>query len=176
MVNYRRNKVLGGTYFFTVTLKNRSASYLIDYVGLLHESIQFIKNKHSFDVIAFVILNDHLHTIWQLPENDANYPKRWQAIKSRFTRSLVKQGVSLIKNKKGEYNLWQKRYWEHTIRDERDLQNHIDYIHFNPVKHSYVDRVIDWPHSSFHRYVDEGLIDKNWAHEPTDIPGTKFNK
>ena len=106
---------------------------------------------------------DHLHTIWTLPENDADYSSRWRAIKSRFTRRLRTQGAPLQANSKGEYALWQRRYWEHTIRDEDDLQKHVDYIHYNPVKHGLVNRVTDWPYSSFHRYVRRGWLSQDWA-------------
>ncbi len=101
----------------------------------------------------------------KLPDNDANFPARWKAIKSSFSRALMKEGVGLSKNKKGEINLWQRRYWEHQIRDEMDLQAHVDYIHFNPVKHGYVQHVLDWPYSSFHRYVQSGLLNEEWGYE-----------
>ena len=176
MVGYRRNFVPGGTYFFTATLKDRSSSYLIDHVDLLHESIQTVKNKSHFDELAQVILPDHLHTIWMLPDNDANYPGRWKAIKSLFTRLLIKSGVSLKRNARGEYPLWQKRYWEHTIKDEQDLKSHIDYIHYNPVKHNYVDNVFDWKYSSLHRYVEKGLLTKDWSGAGSDIDNMRFGE
>ena len=163
MVGYRRNFVRGGTYFFTVVLQDRTSSYLIDYNDQLLQSIQTVKNKTHFSEIAFVIMPDHLHTIWKLPENDHDFPGRWRAIKSLFTRTLVKSGVPLVKNSRGEYLLWQKRYWEHTLSNSEDLQSHIDYIHYNPVKHGYVNDVSDWAHSSFHRYVDKGLLPENWG-------------
>ena len=92
-----------------------------------------------------------MHAIFRLPESDNDYPGRWRSIKIRFTRALIKQGVALKKNKKGEVNLWQRRYWEHQIRNDMDLQNHVDYIHFNLVKHGYVERAGDWPYSSLNR-------------------------
>jgi putative transposase len=112
---------------------------------------------------AVVVLPDHLHTVWTLPRDDSDYSSRWRAIKSRFTRAIRKRGVSLIPNAKGEYDLWQRRYWEHTIRDMDDLQRHVDYIHYNPVKHGLVKRVADWPFSSFHRYVRLGWISPDWG-------------
>ena len=112
---------------------------------------------------AIVVLPDHLHTIWTLPADDADYAERWRMIKSRFTKSLVKEGVKIGRNEKGEYDLWQRRYWEHTIRDDLDLQRHVDYIHCNPVKHGLVERVSDWPHSSFHRYVRDGIVSVDWG-------------
>ena len=105
MVGYRRNFVAGGTYFFTVALQNRTSSYLIDYNNLLLQSVQTVKSKSCFDEVATVILPDHMHTIWKLPDDDFDYPARWKAIKSLFTRSLVKSGVPLGKNTRGEYSL-----------------------------------------------------------------------
>ena len=110
-----------------------------------------------------VVLPEHLHAIWTLPPDDVDYCARWQRIKGRFTRLLVKQGVDLSRNAKGEYDLWQRRYWEHTIRDDIDLQRHVDYIHYHPVKHGFVQRVTDWPYSSFHRYVRDGLLPQDWG-------------
>ncbi len=163
MVNYRRSQTKGASYFFTVNLKNRKANHLINYIEPLRESFRNIKQQQPFKIEAIVILPDHLHTIWTLPANDANYPARWKAIKSKLTRLLIKEGIKLNKNNKGEYDLWQRRYWEHQIRDNLDLQRHIDYIHYNPVKHGYVSEVKDWPHSSFHRYVENEFLDSDWA-------------
>lgn len=165
MVLYRRNFVQGGTFFFTVALRDRYKSYLIDYIDELRLSFQECKAKCPFDINAIVILPEHLHCIWTLPEREDNYPNRWRLIKSKFTRRLVRRGVKLIKDKHGQYNLWQRRYWEHTIRGERDLNTHVDYIHFNPVKHGLVRRVVDWPYSSFHRFVEKGKLPVDWAGE-----------
>ena len=98
-----------------------------------------------------------------LPAGDAGYVGRWRMIKSRFTRQLVQRGVAITRNPKGEYDLWQRRYWEHTLRDDLDMQRHVDYIHYNPVKHGLVKQVIDWLYSSFHRYVRQGMIPADWA-------------
>ena len=153
MVNYRRTRVTSGCYFFTVTLRNRQSTYLTSHVDLLRESFIDVREKYPFTIDAIVILPEHLHTIWTLPPNDDNYPTRWQLLKSLFTRKIVKSGINIRKNAKGEYNIWQRRYWEHVIRNETDMQRHIEYIHYNPVKHGLVKRVKDWPHSSFRRYV-----------------------
>jgi len=110
-----------------------------------------------------VVLPDHLHALWKMPEGDADYPGRWQAIKRLFSQKIKQQGVILPKAPEGGYRLWQRRYWEHTIRDEDDWQRHVDYIHFNPVKHGWVKRVGDWPYSSFHRYVRRGWLLPEWA-------------
>ena len=163
MVNYRRVYIEGGMYFFTVTLKNRKSNTLTNHIDTLRDSFAFVKKHQPFDIIAIVILPEHLHCIWQLPNNDDNYAGRWRAIKSRFTRSLIKLGINLHKNNRGEYNLWQARYWEHTIRDEADLLHHINYIHYNPVKHGWVNSVKDWPYSSFHRFVAQGQLAANWG-------------
>jgi len=112
---------------------------------------------------AIVVLPDHLHAVWTLPPNDADFPGRWKAIKRHFTHALLTHGVSLARNAKGEYSLWQRRYWEHTIRDETDLQRHVDYIHYNPVKHDVVARASAWPFSSFHRYVRLGWLSADWG-------------
>jgi putative transposase len=163
MVNYRRNFVPGGTYFFTVTLLDRSSQRLTEHIELLRAAFRTVKRKQAFHVDAIVILPEHLHTIWTLPEGDANYPGRWRAIKSAFTRAVVKSGVAVERNEKGEYALWQRRYWEHTIADEDDYRHHVDYIHYNPVKHGWAKQVADWSYSSFHHYVRQGLLPPDWA-------------
>ena len=176
MVGYRRNFVPGGKYFFTAALQDRTSTYLIDHKDVLHRCIQTVKSKSHFDEVATVILPDHLHTIWKLPDDDSDYPARWKAIKSRFTRSLLRSGVPLDKNSRGEYRLWQKRYWEHTIMDEQDLESHIDYIHFNPVKHGYVTKASDWMPSSFHRYVQAGKLPQDWAGVAIEDGGKDFGE
>ncbi len=163
MVNYRRNRVAGGTYFFTVTLRDRSSNMLVRHIDLLRESFRLVRRERPFCIDAIVILPDHLHTVWTLPESDADYSGRWRAIKSRFTRTLKTTGVSLICDNRGEYRIWQRRFWEHTIRDDRDYNHHIDYCHWNPIKHGLVKRVSDWPFSSFHRFVRYGLLSSDWT-------------
>ncbi len=168
MVNYRRVYIDGGTYFFTVTLKNRQSNYLTTYIDLLRESFAHVKKQKPFHIIAIVVLPDHIHCIWQLPDGDNNYAGRWRAIKSRFTRSLIQSGVRLHKNNRGEYRLWQPRFWEHVIRNDTDLTRHIDYIHYNPVKHGYVNSVSDWEFSSFHEFVEKGMLEPDWGEMPID--------
>ncbi len=162
MVHCRRSYAPGGTFSFAVILRDRSTNHLVTYVDQLRASFRRARQKQPFDIIVVVILPDYLHAIFQLPEDDAGYPSRWRSIKSHFSRALVKQGVRLEKNDRGELDLWQRRYWEHQIRDEDDLKTHVDYIHFNPVKHGGVDKVADWPYSSFHRYVRHGVYDDSW--------------
>ncbi|MBI5660465.1 MAG: transposase [Nitrosomonadales bacterium] len=163
MVNYRRNFVPGGTYFFTVTLRDRSSRLLAEPIGLLRAAFRAVKHKQPFRVDAIVVLPDHLHTILTLPEGDADYPGRWRAIKSAFTHAVVKSGVAVARNAKGEYALWQRRYWEHTISGDGDYRHHADYIHYNPVKHGWAKQAADWPYSSFHRYVRQGMLPHDWA-------------
>ena len=163
MVLYRRNPVPGGTYFFTVTLCNRNNDWLVTHVDLLRDALRQTQRIQPFDIDAMVILPDHLHAVWTLPPDDADFAQRWRAIKSRFSRALVKSGAPVRQSTDGAYDIWQPRYWEHTIRDERDLAHHVDYIHYNPVKHGHVMRVADWPHSSFHHYVRTGRLPPDWG-------------
>ena len=163
MVLYRRNRVAGGTYFFTVALRDRSADVLVRHVGLLRDAFRTVRAERPFTIDAIVILPDHLHAIWTLPDGDADYSGRWRAIKSHFTRELRTSGMPLTPDNRGEYRLWQRRFWEHTIRDDTDFQRHVDYIHWNPVKHGLTKCVADWPYSSFHKYVRLGLLSLEWA-------------
>lgn len=163
MVRYRRNFVASGTYFFTVTLADRRSHALIDYIDALRAAMRGTQRDHPFTVEAMVVLPDHLHMVMKLPADDADYTNRWRLMKRRFTDALVKADVPVLRRPNGEHALWQRRFWEHTIRDERDFQRHVDYIHFNPIKHGLVTRVRDWPHSSFHRYVKKGLLPEDWA-------------
>ena len=176
MVNYRRRQTPGGTFFFTVNLRDRSANHLITHIHHLRDCIRKVKQQRPFEIIAFVVLPDHLHAVLRLPKNDHDFPGRWKSIKSRFSRALIKEGVVLKKSKKGGVNLWQRRYWEHQIRNEADLQTHVDYIHFNPVKHGYVERAIDWPHSSFHRFFRLGMLDQHWGCPRTGTAGGGFGE
>lgn len=169
MVNYRRNFVPGGTYFFTVTLRNRHSRQLTQSIDLLRQAFRNTRSVKPFQVDAIVILPDHLHAIWTLPPGDMDYPGRWKAIKSSFSRNLEKSGIPVEKRQDGSVLVWQRRYWEHTIRDNDDLNRHIDYIHMNPVKHGWAKRVADWPYSSFHRYVRQGLLTLDWASDVVSV-------
>ena len=176
MVNYRRSQTPGGTFFFTVNLRDRSANHLITHIHQLRNCIRSVKQQRPFEIIALVVLPDHLHAVFRLPKNDHDFPGRWKLIKSRFSRALIKEGVVLKKSEKGEINLWQRRYWEHQIRNEADLQTHVDYIHFNPVKPGHVERANDWPHSSFHRFVRLGILDQHWGCPGTGTAGGGFGE
>ena len=163
MVRYRRNFVPGGTYFFTLTLMDRRSSVLIDHIDALRAALRRARRERPLAIDAFVVLPDHLHAILTLPLDDADYPGRWRLIKTLFSHAVIAAGSPVKRHANHELALWQRRFWEHTIRNDDDLARHVDYIHFNPVKHGLVSRVRDWPHSSFHRYVQEGLLPKDWA-------------
>lgn len=163
MVQYRRSQVAGGTFFFTVNLHDRRRAFLVEHIHALRGIVREVRTQLPFIIDAMVVLPDHWHAVWTLPPNDAAYARRIRLIKARFTRHLLGAGENIAKDDRGEYRLWQKRYWEHTIRDERDFEAHVNYIHINPVKHGQVARAIDWPHSTMRRYVDQGLLPADWA-------------
>jgi len=164
MPDYRRNRVPGGCYFFTVNLLDRQSRLLIEYVDLLRATMRRVRGLHPFHVDAWVVLPEHLHALWTLPAGDADYGHRWQAIKMGFSKGIVEGEIrSRSRRLRGERGIWQRRYWEHTIRDERDYASHMDYIHFNPVKHGLVANVGDWTWSSFHRAVAQGLYPPGWS-------------
>lgn len=164
MPNYRRMWVPGGTYFFTVNLLERRRTLLIDRVDALRAAFIAAQRARPFDIIAIVILPDHLHCIWRLPPGDDDHATRWRHIKTAFVKHVpYGEHRSIRRRFKAERGIWQRRYWEHVIRDERDLRNHIDYIHFNPVKHGWAKRPGDWPYSSFHRFVLDGVLPADWA-------------
>ena len=122
------------------------------------------------------MLPDHLHSVWSLPPDDADFPLRWSLIKSKFSRGLPADAErTSSKITKREKGIWQRRYWEHAIRSDEDLTRHVDYIHFNPVKHGYVSRASDWPHSGFARYVARGLLPADSGGDAREIPG-KFGE
>jgi len=163
MVRYRRNFIAGGTYFFTVTLADRTSSALVDHVSALRMAFRIARRERPFTIDAVVILPDHLHAIWTLPPGDSDFSGRWRRIKAHVTHRLVAAGTPVQRHRNGEYALWQRRFWEHTIRNEEDFERHVDYIHFNPVKHGLVSRACDWPYSSLHAYVRRGLLPADWA-------------
>jgi putative transposase len=163
MVGYRRNFVPGGSYFFTVRLQDRRSSALVDHIDALRAAFRRARRERPFTIDAIVVLPDHLHAILTLPPDDADYSGRWPVIKALFSNRLITLRAPLKRHPSGELALWQRRFWEHTIRDDADLERHVDYIHFNPVRHALVSRVRDWPHSSFHRYVRQGLLPEDWA-------------
>jgi len=172
MPNYRRHRVPGGTYFYTVNLLDRSSDLLTAHIDQLRAAFAEVRAGHPFEIDAIVVLPEHLHAVWTLPAGDADYPTRWRLIKSAFTRRLPR-GLdaprSTSRRRKGERGVWQRRFIEHTIRDDDDLARHVDYIHFNPVKHGLVTRPADWPYSSIHRYIADGVLPPDWGtHRPVD--------
>ena len=164
MPNYIRAFVPGGTFFFTVTLLERNRRLLVDHVDLLRTTVENARRRRPFTINAIVILPDHLHCVWTLPEGDADFSARWHDIKARFSAGIPKEELlSQRRLAKRERGIWQRRFWEHTIRDELDLERHIDYIHYNPVKHGHASLVSDWPYSSFHRFVRAGIYPADWG-------------
>ena len=164
MPNYRRDLTPGGTYFFTVVLRDRNSRLLIECIDDLRGAVRETRQQAPLDIVAWIVLPEHMHAIWKLPDGDADYAGRWRMIKARFSRQLSPSEScpgSLVQ--RGEKGIWQRRFWEHRIRGERDLQTHFDYIHFNPVKHGHCDRVVDWPFSTFHRWVANGHYPIDWG-------------
>ena len=173
MTVYRRNFIPGGSFFFTVNLADRRLRLLTEHVDKLRAAFREIRQRHPFTIDATVILPDHLHAVWTLPEGDADFATRWRQIKSAFSRSLPPiEQISPSRAAKGERGIWQRRYWEHTIRDENDFMRHIDHVHINPLKHGLVTRVTDWPHSSFHRMVQLGVYPADWAGDVEELGGS----
>ncbi len=165
MPNYRRAWVPGGTYFFTVNLlERRSSDLLVRHIKQLRDAVAVVKNAHPFRIHGWVVLPDHLHCVIEMPQQDANFALRWRLIKMGFSKSLAcAEKRSAVRRSRGERGIWQRRYWEHLIRDEKDYIAHMDYVHINPVKHGLVTNVVDWPHSTFHRLVEQGVYSKDWG-------------
>jgi putative transposase len=172
MSRYRRAKIEGGVFFFTLALADRSSDLLVLEIDRLRRAYAAMQERLPFETVAICILPDHLHALWQLPDGDADFSARWSLLKSGFSRGLPSaQTRSASKIAKREKGIWQRRYWEHAIRDDADFERHVDYIHYNPVKHGFVTRVADWPHSSFHRYVEQGILPADWAGDAGERPG-----
>jgi putative transposase len=166
-MQYRRVFIPGNCYFFTLVTQGRRKIFMDETnVEMLREACRQVMKKRPFIMEAAVILPDHLHCIWTLPPHDADFPTRWRLIKTWFTKhedNEYKIKPTLSRIKKGEQAIWQHRYWEHLLRDELDFEQHVHYIHYNPVKHGYVNKPADWKYSSFHRYVKQGIISKKWG-------------
>ena len=169
MVQYRRNRVAGGTYFLTLTLRDRRTNYLVKHVEVLRGSFRRVQITHPFSIDAVVVMPDHLHLLCTLPEGDTDYSERVRLIKRYFTQSLIALDVA-------SRGVWQSRFWEHTIRDDNDFYRHVDYVHFNPVKHGHVCNTNEWPHSSFHRYVRQGLLPLDWGDSTIDMSDEEFGE
>ena len=182
MSNYRRARVTGASYFFTVNLAARGGCLLTDRIDDLRAAFSVTMAERPFVCDAMVVLPDHIHAVWTLPKGDADFSTRWGAIKARFSMSLRRAGFTppLVETqtqrmkmamtggvnpglRKGQVGIWQKRFWEHCIRDERDYRNHVEYCWGNPVKHGLVERAADWPHSSIHHEIARGLVAPEWS-------------
>ena len=159
MSEYRRAVQHGGVFFFTVVTYRRKTVFGSQYaIDVLRESFRCEMRRRPFTIEAIVILPDHLHCLWRLPENDTDYSSRWKEIKKSTTKQL-----SVNRNHRKEGDVWQRRYWEHQIRDEKDWRTHMDYIHYNPVKHGYVTAPGLWKYSSFSSWVTRGVYDVGWG-------------
>ncbi len=171
MTEYRRANVPGACWFFTVNLAHRRHNrLLVERIADLREAFATVREGHPFHLDAIVILPEHLHCLMTLPAGDADFATRWALIKGNFSRRVEKgEHVSASREKRGERGIWQRRFWEHLIRDEEDFIRHADYIHWNPVKHGWVRRAADWPHSTFHDYVARGIYPVDWGGTAGDM-------
>lgn len=175
-MRYKRMKVEGASYFFTlVTHERRKLFAERECVALFESAVSRIRERHPFEVEALVVLPDHLHTLWQLPPGTADYSTRWRLIKEAFTKAYLKRypppNVNPSRRARGEQSLWQRRFWEHLVRDDRDFGDHLDYIHLNPVRHGFVSSPSEWPHSSFSKWVERGVYEPNWGSgEKAELP------
>ena len=165
MPNYRRAWQPGGTYFFTVAqLKRQGNDLLTRHVDLLRECVRSVRASYPFHIHSWVVLPDHLHCVIELPPGDADFATRWRLIKMGFSKALPHgEERSTSRIRRGERGIWQRRFWEHLIRDEADFHAHMDYVHINPLKHGLVERVADWPYSTFHALVAEGFYARDWG-------------
>lgn len=171
MPNYRRWYAPGGCWFFTVNLLDRRKRLLVEHVDALREATATTMRRHPFRIDAFVVLPDHLHAIWTLPEDDTDFSTRWRLIKTRFAMAIPKtEPLSPVQAARGERGIWQRRFWEHLIREETEFGRYADYCAINPVKHGHVRRAVDWPYSSFHRDVRRGIYSEDWGVD-IDAPG-----
>jgi putative transposase len=163
MPRYTRSFIPGGTYFFSVALADRQSYLLVQEITRLRQAYARVQQRHPFETLAICVLPDHLHALWRLPPGDSKASLRWGQIKTAFSDAFdaAPRNASLAKRR--EKGIWQRRYWEHQIRDEEDFAGHVDYIHFNPVKHGWAREVRDWPFSSFHRWVARGDLPPAWG-------------
>jgi putative transposase len=174
-MQYRRAFIPGGSFFFTlVTEKRRPIMASAESVEVLRSAFRNVRQSRPFEVDAMVVMPDHLHCIWTLPPGDADYATRWRLIKTWFTKHSAPaiRGVrNASRQARGEQAIWQHRYWEHRIRDETDFERHVEYIHYNPVKHGFVSTPMDWPYSSIHKYVRAGIYPPDWGKNAIDFTG-----
>jgi putative transposase len=172
-MRYRRSQLAGGTFLFTLNLDDRGSDLLVRHIDDLRAVLTQVKHAHPFALVAMVALPEHLHAIWRLPPNDTGYSMRWSLIKAGFSRRMGKrEHIGASRKAKRERGIWQRRYWEHQIRDETDLARHVNYIHYNPVKHGWVKRPVDWPHSTLHGYIDRKIVPLSWGTQPNEEIGS----
>jgi putative transposase len=186
-MQYRRAFVPGGTFFFTLVTADRKPIFAEQKnVATLREAFRTIRLARAFELDAAVVLPDHLHCIWTLPPGDSDFSTRWRLIKTWFTKRydlagsgyamLTRPTVRTVRTEERKVSdsvqtMWQKRYWEHLLRDETDYRRHVDYIHYNPVKHGYAKTPLEWPHSSFFRYVKAGTYPRDWGGDVREFEG-----
>ena len=174
-MRYRRAFIPGGAFFFTVVTEQRRPIFASpDAVEVLRTAFRTVRAKRPFEIDAMVVLPDHLHCIWTLPPGDADFATRWRLIKTWFTKHCdpaLRPDQNPIQSEKRERAIWQHRYWEHILRDEADFSRHVDYIHFNPVKHGLVSSAMEWPYSSFRRYVETGVYSADWGRAAMNFEG-----
>jgi putative transposase len=170
MPDYRRSRIPGGCFFFTVNLLERHGNDLLTRrIDLLRDAVRRVRRARPFAIDAWVVLPDHLHCVWTLPPDDADFSTRWRLIKSGFARALpATERLSAVRRNRGERGIWQRRFWEHAIRDDADFAAHVDYAHSNPVKHGHVKRVSDWPYSTFRDCVKRGVYPPDWTGDDGD--------
>jgi putative transposase len=173
-MQYRRDYTQGASYFFTLVTFRRVRFFKDENaIACLRNAFKDEMARRPFVIDAIVILPDHIHSVWTLPKEDADYSMRWRNIKRSFTQQVAiseRPNVFASRRHKGEQAIWQRRFWEHRIRDEQDFSHHIEYIHYNPVKHGYAKRPIDWAHSSIHRYIRQGVLSPTWGGDGIVIP------
>jgi putative transposase len=169
MPDYRRAWHPGGTWFFTVNLlERRGNDLLVREIGLLRRIVADVRRRHPFHIHGWAVLPDHLHCVIELPPGDADFAVRWRLIKATFSKAIPNtERRSAVRRNRGERGIWQRRYWEHLIRDDADYRAHMDYVHINPMKHGLVKRIADWPYSTFHRLVADGTYPPDWGGEVT---------
>jgi len=164
MSQYVRARVPGATFFFTVNLADRAFAALVEDIAVLRQSVAQVRQARPFHIDAMVVLPDHLHAVWTLPAGDSDFSTRWKEIKTSFTKRSGRTGLcSASKIRKGERGVWQRRFWEHMIRDAADYKTHVEYCWANPVKHGWVLRAVDWPYSSIHRDTRFGWVSSQWS-------------
>jgi putative transposase len=175
MTDYRRRRVEGGTYFFTlVTFERNTFLTTPEARDILHEAWMFVMNRQPFTTEAICLLPDHIHCIWTLPEGDSDYSTRWKEIKRRFSHHYRDACAELdvpgeSRQKKMEQAFWQRRFWEHTIHGQEDYDRHVDYIHYNPVKHGLTASAGEWEWSSFRRFVQQGYYGMDWGRQGIEV-------